>query len=141
MLFKLEEFFEKKLELKKFLKIRKKIKVLIDVKNSPEKVLYDLYITICNPYKGINSPYHCTKIKFSIEDFFSKCDRIGSFLWIWSHLLKRSLKQNFIFCAVYKFPFLKWFRNVPHAGGLVCCANYILLLRQKNLLSCHYKLH
>ena len=40
------------------------------------------------------------KMKFSIKDFFSKCDQIGSFLRIWSHLLKKSLMENFIFCAV-----------------------------------------
>ena len=39
-------------------------------------------------------------MKFSIKDFFSKCDEIRSFLRNWSHLLKRSLKKNFIFCAV-----------------------------------------
>ena len=37
---------------------------------------------------------------FSIKDFFSKCDQIRSFLRIWSHLLKKSLMENFIFCAV-----------------------------------------
>ena len=42
---------------------------------------------------------HCTKMKFSIKDFFSKCDQIRSFLRIWSHLLKKSLMGNFIFCA------------------------------------------
>ena len=40
------------------------------------------------------------KIKFSIKDFFSKCVQIRSFLRIWSHLLKKSLIENFIFCAV-----------------------------------------
>ena len=39
-------------------------------------------------------------MKFSIKDFFSKCDEIRSFLRIWSHLLKKSLTENFIFCAV-----------------------------------------
>ena len=39
------------------------------------------------------------KMKFSIQDFFSKCDQIRSFLRIWSHLLKKSLMNNFIFCA------------------------------------------
>ena len=39
-------------------------------------------------------------MKFSIKDFFSKCDQIRSFLRIWSHLLKKSLMENFIFCAV-----------------------------------------
>ena len=42
------------------------------------------------------------KIKFSINDFFSKCDQIRSFLRIWSHFLKKSLMENFIFCAVKK---------------------------------------
>ena len=37
---------------------------------------------------------------FSIKEFFSKCDQIHSFLRIWSHLLKKSLMENFIFCAV-----------------------------------------
>ena len=40
------------------------------------------------------------KMKFSIKDFSSKCDQIRSFLRIWSHLLKKSLMANFIFCAV-----------------------------------------
>ena len=40
------------------------------------------------------------KVKFSIKDFFSKCDQIRSFLRIWSHLLKKSLMENFIFCLV-----------------------------------------
>ena len=40
------------------------------------------------------------KMKFSNKDFFSKCDQIRSFLRIWSHLLKKSLMENFIFCAV-----------------------------------------
>ena len=39
-------------------------------------------------------------MKFIIKDFFSKCDQIHSFLPIWSHLLKKSLIENFIFCAV-----------------------------------------
>ena len=40
------------------------------------------------------------KIKFSIKDFFSKCDQIRGFLRIWSYLLKKSLTENFIFCEV-----------------------------------------
>ena len=39
-------------------------------------------------------------MKLSIKGFFSKCDQILSFLQIWSHLLKKSLMENFIFCAV-----------------------------------------
>ena len=40
------------------------------------------------------------KMKFFIKDFFCKCDQICSFLWIWSQLLKKSLMETFIFCAV-----------------------------------------
>ena len=36
-------------------------------------------------------------MKFPIEDFFSKCDYIRSFLRTWSHLLEKSLMENFIF--------------------------------------------
>ena len=39
-------------------------------------------------------------MKFSIKDFFSKCNQIRSFLPIWSHLPKKSLMENFIFCVV-----------------------------------------
>ena len=40
------------------------------------------------------------KMKFSIKNFFSKCDQISSFLRSCSHLLKKTLMENFIFCAV-----------------------------------------
>ena len=41
----------------------------------------------------------CTaqKMKFFIKNFFSKCDQIFR---IWSHLLKKFLMGNFIFCTV-----------------------------------------
>ena len=39
-------------------------------------------------------------MKFSIKDFFSKCDQIRRKLRIWSHLLKKSSMEIFIFCAV-----------------------------------------
>ena len=44
--------------------------------------------------------YTAQKMKFSIKDFFSKCDQIRSFQRIRLHLLKKSLMENFIFCAV-----------------------------------------
>ena len=40
------------------------------------------------------------KMKFSIKNFYSKCAQIRSKLGIWSHLLKKSLMRNFIFCVV-----------------------------------------
>ena len=36
---------------------------------------------------------------FSIKDLFSKYDQIRSFLRLWSHLLKKYLIENFIFCV------------------------------------------
>ena len=53
------------------------------------------------------------KMKFSIKDFFSKCDQIRRKLRILSHLLKKSLMENFIFWAigVETVP-LMW--NYPH---------------------------
>ena len=35
-----------------------------------------------------------------MKDFLSKCDQIRRKLRIWSHLLKKSFMENFIFCAV-----------------------------------------
>ena len=45
-------------------------------------------------------PYTAQKMKLSIKDFSSKCNQIRRFLRIWSHLLEKSLMENFIFCAV-----------------------------------------
>ena len=48
-----------------------------------------------------DNPVHTAqKMKFSIKDFFRKCDQIRRKLRIWSPLLKKSLMENFIFCAV-----------------------------------------
>ena len=41
------------------------------------------------------------KMKFSIKDFFSKCDKIRRKLRNWSLLLKKSLIENLIFWAVF----------------------------------------
>ena len=42
-------------------------------------------------------------MKFSIKDFFSKCDQIRRKLRICAYLLKKPLMENFIFCVVYLF--------------------------------------
>ena len=39
-------------------------------------------------------------IFISIKDFFSKCDQIRRKQRIWSYLLKKSLMENIVFCAV-----------------------------------------
>ena len=44
--------------------------------------------------------YTAQKMKFSIKDFFSKCDQIREKLQTWSHLLKKSLMENLFFCVV-----------------------------------------
>ena len=49
---------------------------------------------------GIRERGTAQKIKFSIRDFLSKCDKIRRKMRIWSHLLKKSQMENFIFCAV-----------------------------------------
>ena len=71
------------------------------------------------------------KNKFSIKDFFSKCDQICSFLWIWSHLLKKSLMVNFIFCAVtYKKVFCDFLLTFFHYISVItidyCHNNWLL---------------
>ena len=45
-------------------------------------------------------PVTTQKMRFSIQNFFSKCYQIHWKLRIWLHLLKKSLTENFIFCAL-----------------------------------------
>ena len=54
--------------------------------------------------------YTAQRMKFSIKDFFSKCDQIRRKLRISPHLLKKFLMENFIFCAVLSVP--------DHSSGL-----------------------
>ena len=58
-----------------------------------------LNIPLCNSYSVT-----AQKMKFSVKDFFSKCDHIRRKLRIWSHLLKKFLMESFIFvqCVVLK---------------------------------------
>ena len=58
----------------------------------------------CFKHIRSNNVYIC--LKFSIKDFFNKCDLIRGKRWIWSHLLKKSLTENFIYCAVTPTYFL-----------------------------------
>ena len=67
---------------------------------------------LCFPilYSKTSHP-HCTKNEVSIKDFSSKCDQILRKLRIWSHLLKKPLMKNFIFCAVpYEYFSITFFR-------------------------------
>ena len=40
-------------------------------------------------------------MKFTLKDLFSKCGQIRRKRKIWPHSLRKSLMENFIFCAVY----------------------------------------
>ena len=51
-------------------------------------IQYDLN---CIKISKLSKEHTAQKMKFSINDLFSKC---------WSHLLKKSLMENFIICAV-----------------------------------------
>ena len=75
------------------------------------------------------------KMKFSTKDFFSKCDQIRRNLRIWSHLLKKSLMENFIFCAVYEqylTPLKKYLRMSNVTGNLSLYDVNILLKKNIN---------
>ena len=60
--------------------------------NNPCEPVYMIKIT--------ERDYTAEKMKFFVKDFFSKCDQIRRFSRIWSYLQKKSLTENFIFCAV-----------------------------------------
>ena len=74
-------------------------------------------------HKGESNLYTTQKMKFSIQDFFIKSDQIRGKLRTWSHLLKKSLMENFIFCAVLEpqgwFHELSLFHKIRIEKGLV----------------------
>ena len=51
------------------------------------------------------------KMKFPLKNFFRKCEQICRKLGIWSHLLKESLMENFIFCGFLRARLSKHFRD------------------------------
>ena len=59
-----------------------------------------LVLLILQELVVVHKIHYIKKMKFSIKYFFSKCDQIRRKLQIWSHLVKKSLMENFIFCAV-----------------------------------------
>ena len=79
-------------------------------------------------YKNkMSTIYTAQKMKFSIKDFFSKCDQIRRKLRICSHLLKKSLMENFIFCAVLVDHYIKTIKAIP----ALFCLKYVM----KNIVS------
>ena len=67
------------------------------------QVVYNTYFKYLKKKHGIARDFlTAKKMKFSINDSFSGCDQIRSFLRISSHLLKKSLIENFFFvCSVW----------------------------------------
>ena len=60
----------------------------------------DVQMQLCRDFNSsfVSQP---KKLSFPLRIFFSKCDQIRRKLWIWSHMLKKSLMENFIFlCSV-----------------------------------------
>ena len=95
---------------------------------------YPNVLNNCHVIKKYGITYSCNypaqKMKFPIKDFLSKCDRILSFLRIWSYLLKKSLTENFIFCAVLNHNELS--RYICYS---VCFRNF-----SKIWVECHFSL-
>ena len=58
-----------------------------------------LFFSASVTHHGLYNTLH-KKWSFPLRISSSKCDQIRSFLWIWSHLMKKSLMENFIFCSV-----------------------------------------
>ena len=59
----------------------------------------DVFIYTFTVLISCKTSHTAKKMKFPIRDFFSICDQIRRKLWIWSHLLKTSLVENFVFRA------------------------------------------
>ena len=81
-------------------------------------------------------------MKFSIKNFFSKCEQIRWKLRIWSHLLKKSLMENLIFCAVMPILLSIFFNDFYYFILFVLAHNFadentlsIFAKRTKNLIS------
>ena len=70
-----------------FILLKNENSVLNEAESSKKLLVFKIYFT-------------AHKMKFSIKDFFSKCDQVLISQRIWSHLLKKYLMENFIFCAV-----------------------------------------
>ena len=76
-----------------FAKLRYQQKISVprhEIKYGGNNIIFDFF-------RREDIPCTAQKMKFSIKDFFSKCDQMRSSLRIWSHLLKKSLMENFHF--------------------------------------------
>ena len=98
-------------------------------------------IYICSE-AATRSVHTTQKMKFPIKGFFSKCDQIRSFLRICSQILKKSLIENFIFCAVSLSK--DAFGNFPKFTGKHLCQSVLfnevegLSLQRHMFFSCEF---
>ena len=79
------------------------------------------------------------KMKFSITDFFSKCDQIRRKLRILSHLLKESMMESsfFVQCnSRYFAGLISWISDLNFESWISCTWNFDFLVRAIN---CHSK--
>ena len=96
-------------------------------------ICVSIKINLSRPRSTI-SIIHCTKNEvFHQGFFFHKCDQISSFLRIWSHLLKKSLMKNFIFCTVLKFMKDFWY----YYGQIILVLRTVLLQKVRGFLVQH----
>ena len=85
----------------------------------------------------ITMKYTAQKNKFSVKDFFSKCDQILRNLRIWSYLLEKSLMENLIFlCSEIS---IQEDRNIPYTYSLFSLVTLAVENSRKNLLLVTYR--
>ena len=72
----------------------------VDIQNLPCLCIFLIDVGIRKKIRPKTRRFTAQKLKFPVKDFLSKSDQIHRKLRIWSHLLKKSLMENFIFCAV-----------------------------------------
>ena len=80
--------------------LRQAFSMMIDSLQIPAKNTSNRQQHIFSFKIDTRSHFTIQKMKYSIKNFFSKCHQIRRKLRIWSHLPKKSLMQNFNFCAV-----------------------------------------
>ena len=100
-----------------------------------------IQITIKKKYDYFSSDLFTVtaqKMKFFIKGFFSTFDQIPSYFRIWSHLLKESLMENFIFRAMSVQSTVEALINGysrKHSKSLI---NRLKFLHQQNVRSHSY---
>ena len=75
-------------------KSRQNLRIFLAFKFRENELFLEIY---ASPF----DPFTAQKVKFSIKDFFSKCNQIYNLLRIWSYLLKKSLLETFILCSTF----------------------------------------